>query len=111
MAALAMIVIERVVPDASVIPERQRSRAPAESASVGFAPRHLEQVAKQRRAFLLGPSGKAQCESRVDVESLAAGFGMRAHNRMFVFRNIIAHDLRIHRSALARGMSARAVLF
>src|SRR5690349_9418307 len=79
--ALAVIVVEGVMPDAAIVPERQRAGAPAEAAGVGLTSRHLEEIVQQRLTLLLGPSRKAQREGRVDVKPLPPRLRMRAHHR------------------------------
>ena len=43
----------------------------------------LKQVTKETRAFALGPTRKSNRVRRIDIERLAAGFGMRSNNRVF----------------------------
>ena len=81
-AAKAVVVVERVVLDAAVVPQRQRAGLPAETAGE-FGPRLVrEEEVEQRRAFGLGHPGKAERVAALDIERLAAGLGMGAHDRV-----------------------------
>ena len=78
-----VIVVDRIVLRAAIVPQRDRARLPAEAAGEFRARRMLgEQIVQQRRAFLRRHVLEAQRVPAIDVERLAAGLGMRAHHRM-----------------------------
>src|SRR5258706_3845335 len=81
-AAMAVVIVDRVVLRAAVVPERERARAPLDTA-VEF---RLRLVAKkelqERLALLLGHAVEAHGVGGVHVERLAAGLRMRAHDRV-----------------------------
>src|SRR5580704_15157058 len=81
-AALAVIVVDRVVLDAAIVPERDRALFPAEAAGEFGPHRVLPQVVEQRRALLLGHVLEADREGAVDVERFATGLDMSADDRM-----------------------------
>src|SRR5690606_9672623 len=62
VAALAVIVVEREVPDAAIVPEGEGAGRPAKAAGEGFAAADLEKVVQQRTRLLLRPAGEAQRE-------------------------------------------------
>src|SRR5258708_15680459 len=80
---MPMIVIDRVVLGRAVVPEGERSRRPAKTAGE-FRP-HLmaKEKSEKRRALRLAHALEADRVSDIDVERPAAGFGMRADDRMF----------------------------
>ena len=82
---VAVVVVDRVVLGAAVVPEGERADFPVEAA--GELRLHLvaEEVVEERRAFLLGHAAEADGVAEVDVERLASGLGMRAHHRMLGF--------------------------
>src|SRR3954470_649970 len=80
--AMAVIVVHGIVLGAAIVPQRDRARLSAKAAGEFGPYRVLEQIAYQRRAFLNAHVGEAQRVSAIDVERLAAGLGMRAHDRM-----------------------------
>src|SRR5258708_5997462 len=81
-AAMPVIVVDRIVLGRAIVPEGERSRRPAEAASE-FRP-HLvaEEEIEQRCALRLAHALEADGVGDIDVERLAAGFGMRADDRM-----------------------------
>src|SRR5215470_10792524 len=83
--ALALVVVDGVVLDTAVIPERDRIRPPSEATGEFRPYRMLIEPAQQRRALLLGHVLKADREVAVDIEALASGLDMGAHDRMFDF--------------------------
>src|SRR5438034_9604044 len=77
--AEAVVIVDRVVLGAAIVPEGERADLPAEAAGE-FRPGLLrEQEAQQRRALLLGHSLEAQRVAAIDVERLPPGLGMGAH--------------------------------
>ena len=81
-AAKAVIVVDRVVLGAAIVPQRDRAGLPAETAGEFRARRVGEKIAEQRRALLDRHVLEAQRVPAIGVERLAAGLGMRAHHRM-----------------------------
>src|SRR5258708_27067735 len=81
-AAMPMIVIDRVVLGRAVVPEGERSRRPAKTAGE-FRP-HLmaKEKSEKRRALRRAHALEADRVSDIDVGRPAAGFGMRADDRM-----------------------------
>src|SRR6185437_3390618 len=72
-AAIAVIVVDRVVLRRAIVPEGERTCLPVEAAGeVGL---HLvaEEEVEDRRALLLAHADKAQRVAAIDVERLAAG--------------------------------------
>jgi hypothetical protein len=81
-AAVAVVVVDRVVQHAAVIPQRERTRRPAEAAGVLGAALVVEQVREQRLGLGLGPALEARGVRDVHVERHAAGLGVRARHRV-----------------------------
>src|SRR5271166_4058095 len=79
---LAGVVVHRVVLRAAIVPDRQRSRRPAESAGEFRTDLVAEQEFQQRRALLLRHAGETNRVRPVDIQRLAPGFGMCAYRRM-----------------------------
>src|SRR5688572_12207151 len=88
--AVAVVVVDRVVLRAAVVPERDRSRLPCKAA--GELRPHLvaEKELEQRRALLvrhpLEPGGVRD----IYIECFATGLRMRSHNRMLA--DVFARD-------------------
>src|SRR3954462_13596551 len=81
--ALAVIVVDRVVQRAAVVPHRERARLPADTAGE-FGARDVRlQPIHQRTAFLFRHVAEADGVAAAHVERLLAGLGMRASGRMF----------------------------
>src|ERR1022692_1227837 len=81
-ASIAVIVVDRVVEAAAVIPESQGSWTPTESAGEFRPNLVLEQVRQQTLTFLVRHAFEPGGVSNVDVERLAPGFGVRSHHGM-----------------------------
>src|ERR1044072_1097752 len=81
-AALALVVVQGVVPGRAIVPEGDRALGPGE-AGLELRPRRMgvEEV-EQRLALPRGPSFEMGGEVAVDVERGAPGFGMTDHHRM-----------------------------
>src|SRR5438067_5349207 len=81
-AALPVIVVDRIVHGAAIVPDGESVSAPAEAASE-FRQRRMG-VEKIEQRLALGPRHalKARRVDRVDEERLAAGLGMNADGRM-----------------------------
>src|SRR5689334_17608278 len=79
---MAVIVVDGVVLRASVVPERDRPRTPAEPAAE-LRPRLVtEEIIEQRRAFFLRHPVEPDGVGDVDVQRAPAGLGMPADHRM-----------------------------
>ena len=72
-AGVAVVVVDRVVHRAAVVPERDRADPPLEPARELGPDRVLEQEPQQRPALVLGHVDEAQRVRDVDVERLAPG--------------------------------------
>src|SRR5215469_144530 len=83
--ALALVVVYGVVLDTAVVPERDRIRPPSEATGEFWPYRVLIEPAQQRLALLLGHVLEADREVAVDIEALASGLDMRAHDRVLDF--------------------------
>src|SRR5579862_908807 len=81
-AALAVIIVERVMLHAAIVPERDRAPLPAEAAGEFRLDRVLVEEIQQGPAFLDRHVLEADGEVAVDVEPLASGFGVGAHDRV-----------------------------
>jgi len=91
---LAVIIVDGVVQDAAIVPERDRIGLPAEAAGE-FGPHCvLSQILQERRAFLFRHVLETHGECRIDIERSAAGLDMSAHDRVL--------DLGIGRVAKAK---------
>ena len=82
-AFVAVVVVDRVVQGAAIVPQRDRARLPAEAAGEFGLCLMLEQVIQQRRAFRLGPALEIGRMGEADIKRLAPGFRMNADDRMF----------------------------
>src|SRR6516225_10790101 len=76
----SVVIVDRVVLDRAVVPERQRPRLPTEPASEFGAHRMTVEIVQQRRALCLGHVLEPQREGTVDVECLSAGLAMGAND-------------------------------
>ena len=77
-----MIIIQRIVQRASIVPDRDVADTPAQPA-LEFGPNLvLEEKGEKTGAFLLGPALERGRVAGAEIKRFAAGFGMRAHNRM-----------------------------
>src|SRR5438067_5558510 len=103
--ALTVIIVERVVLDAAIVPERHRPLLPAEAAGEFRLYRVFPQEIEQRAAFLNRHVLEADGEVAVDVEAFSAGLGMRAHHPVLrlAVRILAAQDLH-RREPIAAGI-------
>ena len=117
MAALAVVVVDRAVLGAAVVPERQRARRPAHAAGE-LGPRLLRlQEFDQRRALLLAHVAKADGVAAADVQGLAPGLRMGARHRVLGLERVglvgavdlHRADALVHVAASAAVLEARAV--
>src|SRR5438067_10059330 len=115
--ALPVVVVDREVLRAAVVPDRERARRPAHAAGE-FRPRLLLlQELDERAALRLGHALQADGVAAADVERLASGIGMGAHDGMLglVLLGAIgvvhfhAADLAVHLGAPAAVLERRAV--
>src|SRR5438128_1801743 len=95
-AALALIVIERIMPGRAIVPERNRALLPAEARLEFGARGVLAEVIEQRLALLRGPAFEVRRERRVDVERWTSTLGMADHDGM---HGILRGKLRIDQTA------------
>src|SRR5207248_1410572 len=80
--SLTMVIVHREVLRATVVPHRERARRPAHAAGE-FRPRLLLlQELDERAALRLGHALQADGVAAADVERLASGIGMGAHDGM-----------------------------
>src|SRR5207248_11078948 len=108
-AALAVIVVDRVVLRAAVVPDRERAGRPADPAGE-FGPRLVRlKPFDQRAALVLAHVLEADGVAAADVQRLAAGLRMRARDGMLGLVLVggvgVAHlhaaDLLVHRASPA----------
>src|ERR1700730_2374522 len=79
---LAMVIVDGVVLDAAIVPERDRVRTPAEPAGELRARRMAIEIIEEGRALRLGHVRKTNGECPVDKQRLAAGLGMASYDRV-----------------------------
>ena len=79
---MPLIVVDRVVLRAAVVPQRDRPRTPAEAAGEVRADLMAEEILEQRRALLLRHAVEGDRVRRIDVECLAARLRMHADGGM-----------------------------
>src|SRR5262245_26328608 len=77
-----VVVVDRVMLGAAVVPECQRARLPAEAAGELRLYLVAKQEVEQRGALLGRETLELGGMTGVDIERLAPGFGMCAHDRM-----------------------------
>src|SRR5919204_5740741 len=115
--ALAVIIIHCEVLCAAVVPDRERARRPLHAASE-LGPRLMFlQKLDQRPALGFAHVFKTDRMTAAEVQRLAPGVGMRAHNgmlRLVLFRavgvvHLHAADLAMHLGAPAAVLERRAV--
>src|SRR5690242_7977745 len=82
VTALAVIVVERVVQRAAVVPEGERVALPPEAALELRPDRMRAEIVDERLAFLFRHVLEAKREGAIDEERLAARLRMRAHHGM-----------------------------
>src|SRR4051812_16606630 len=95
----AVVVVDRIVHGAAVVPQGERTDAPPEATRELRPHRMLEQIAQQRAALVLGHVDEAGGVRDVDVQRFAAGFGMRTNDGMY----------RLELAVVARARVANAV--
>lgn len=95
--ALAMIIVQRIVLHAAIVPERDRALLPAEAAGEFRPDRVLPEEVQQWPALLDRHVLEADREIAVDVEAFPEGHGMGAHHRMLglAMRRLAAQN--VHR--------------
>src|SRR5262249_9194959 len=108
-AALAVVVVDRVVLRAAVVPDRERARHPAHAAGElvpGLV--RLEEV-DDRPALLLAHVAKAHGVAAAAVERLLARLGVRARDRMLGLVFLGPFDAAdLHAADLVLGVNLRA---
>ena len=73
--ALTMVIVDRVVLDATVVPKGNCVGAPAEAAGE-FGPYQVAvEIVEERRALFFAHAAEADREGAVDEQPLAPGFG------------------------------------
>ena len=75
-AAVAVIVVERIVPCRAVVPEGDRARFPAEAVSVLRPGDMGVEPVEQRLALGVGPAVEAQGKAGIDVQRGPAAYRM-----------------------------------
>src|SRR3954471_461876 len=88
-ALVPMVVIDRIVLRAPIVPEGKRAGLPNEAA--GELGSHLmrEQIAEQRPALFLRPAFEVRRVADVHIKRLAPGLRMRAHDRMLPDQRLV----------------------
>src|SRR4029077_2759166 len=81
-ASVGPVVPHRVVLDAAIVPERDRVLLPAETALKEGARHVLVEIAQDAVAFVARDAVDVAGEALVDVERLAAGHRVGAHDRV-----------------------------
>src|SRR5262249_10062430 len=79
---LALVVVDRIVLHAAIVPEGDRIWSPAEAAREFWAHRVPAQVLQLRPALLLSHVSKARCKRTIAVRCLASCLDMGAHHRL-----------------------------
>src|SRR6516165_12089677 len=77
-----MVVVDRVVLGAAIVPKGERTPFPAEAAGEFRALLMGEQILQQRRALRLTHVLEAHRVTGIDVERLAVGSRVGAHDRV-----------------------------
>src|SRR5215831_12909580 len=107
-AALAVIVVKRVVLGAAVVPDRQRARFPAEATGELGPHKVVFEIVEQRLALLNGHTIEPNCVRR-DIERFAAGLRVRAHDWMRGIGDLIFQRLAcLHCGLLLKALAASA---
>src|ERR1700691_6309799 len=106
-AALAVVVVDRVVLDAAVVPERDRVLFPTEAAGEFGAHGVFVKVVEERCAFLLGHALEAYREAAVDIEAFLAAPRMGADDRMVDLAVGLLGKMDAHRGLALVGPAAR----
>ena len=96
------------MPATAIVPKGDGVLAPAESAGKTLVARMLKQEIQERFALAFSHPGEAQGEGRIHIEAFSPCLGMRADDRVFVFRRI-NRDLGLHRLAILRRLPTRAI--
>src|SRR3954451_8897365 len=81
-AGVRPVVPHRVVLDAAIVPERDRVLAPAEAALEQRVGHVLVQIVQNAGALVARDAVDVARKAFVDVERLAPGHGVRAHDRV-----------------------------
>src|ERR1043166_9659942 len=90
--ALAVVIVERIVPGRPIVPERDRAFLPFEP-RLEFRPCGvLVQVIQKRPALLFGPTFEVRGEVAVDIKRRTSGLGMANDDRM---HGILRRQLRV----------------
>ena len=89
---MSVIVVQRVMPGAAVVPERDRALLPLESEGPLWPGCVVVQVAKERFRLRGAPTREAHGESWVYVEDLAPRLGVTDHNAV---RGILGRGVRV----------------
>src|SRR5689334_18372713 len=81
-AGVRPVIPHRVVLDAAIVPERDRILAPAEAALEQRVGHVLVQIVQDAGALVARDAVDVARKTLVDVERLAPGHGVRAHDRV-----------------------------
>ena len=79
---MAMIIIDRIMQNTAIIPQRKIANLPNMPASELFGNLVMMQIAKQGSTFCLAPPLKIAAMARADIQALARCLGMGADDRM-----------------------------
>src|SRR5215468_9532332 len=75
-AVVALVVVERMVPSAAIVPNRHRAWAPLKATDEPILRRMLIKIVEQSHAFFASPADNAGCEGRIDIQHGLAAAGV-----------------------------------
>src|SRR5215471_9768394 len=81
-AVVALVVVERMVPSAAIVPNSHRAWAPLKATDEPILRRMLIKISEQSQAFFARPADNAGCEGRIDVQHGLAAAGVGDDDRM-----------------------------
>src|SRR5689334_7640831 len=87
-AAEAVVVVDRIVHRATIVPESERTHFPSEAAGEFRLDLVLPQEPQQRQAFGLGTAPNAGRVCVAGIKRLTSGFGMGAYNWMLGLQHL-----------------------
>src|SRR5215471_15196777 len=81
-AMVALVIVERLMPGAAIIPNGHRARAPLKATHEAILRDVLIEMVEQGRALFASPTDNAGRKGGIDVERRLAAAGMGNDNRM-----------------------------
>src|ERR1700676_5386205 len=81
-AVVALVVVERMVPSAAIVPNGHRTWAPLKATDEPILRRMLIKIVEQSHAFFASPADNAGCEASIDVQHGLAAAGVGDDDRM-----------------------------